>query len=147
MSERPETVDSTAEEVPNEDLIREAAEASFDETVGHDVADADEFKPEGRELVVAGDRDVYRVMDRADEIQILDEIQTRPIKEMVYSFQQGGGGGKVTDLSYGGVRRGGAHAQSQQVHGDQGVGRPAADRGRVRGGGQELLPRDRVRGG
>lgn len=96
-----DAVETTAEEIPPEDLIADAAAQAF-EPQGHDVSDADEFKPPAGELVVTQDRDVYRAMDRADEQQILDEIQGRTLREMVYSFRSGGQ--QVTDLSYGGVR-------------------------------------------
>jgi hypothetical protein len=101
---REKPVEGTAEEIPVDESVAEAAAAAGLTPRDVDPAEADEFKPLPGDLVVRGQDDIYRVMDRADEIQILDELQTRPIKEMVYSFSQPGGGGKVTDLSYAGVR-------------------------------------------
>lgn len=93
MAKTEEPIEGSAEEI-----VAAAEEA------GLEAHDADEFKPAGAELVVAPGRDVYRVMDRHDEEQILDELQGRPVGEMVYSFSPSGGGKAVTDLSYGGVR-------------------------------------------
>jgi hypothetical protein len=106
MSDEPETVDAEAVEQPelsSEEQIARAAEAAAATGMfAGDVSDADDFKPAGRELVVTPDRDVYRVMDRADEIQILDELQGRALEAMVYSFSSGGQ--QITDLTYAGVR-------------------------------------------
>lgn len=63
---------------------------------------ADAYKPSGAELVARDRDDAFRVMDRADELQILDELQGRALETMVYSFTQAGQ--KLTDLSYAGVR-------------------------------------------
>jgi hypothetical protein len=55
---------------------------------------------QGGELVVRLDdpqNDVFRVMDAYDEAQILDELEGRPSKKMVYSFDGNAG------LSYSGV--------------------------------------------
>jgi hypothetical protein len=90
MSDEPEVVEQAPLEP--EQVIAAAAE------------EAEEFKPAKGELVVTPERDVFRAMDRADEIQILEEIQGRALDVMVYSFTPGGGGAKVTDLSYAGVR-------------------------------------------
>jgi hypothetical protein len=62
---------------------------------------AEDFKPTPGELVVRDRDDVFRVMDRADEEQILEELQGNLLKTMLYSFSQGGS--NVTDLSYAGV--------------------------------------------
>lgn len=105
MSAAEEPVEGTAEEISDEETIREAAVAAgLEATPAPDPADVAESRPLPGDLVVRGTDDVFRVMDRADEIQILDELQTRPIGEMVYSFSPAGGGAKVTDLSYAGVR-------------------------------------------
>lgn len=45
--------------------------------------------------------DVYRAMDRADEVLILDELMGRALDTMVYSFEQDGH--LVTDLTVAGV--------------------------------------------
>ncbi len=104
MSEEPETVDAEAVELSSEEQIAAAAKAAAETGMfaDPDPHDADDFKPAGRELVVTPDRDVFRVMDRADEIQILDELQGRALEAMVYSFSSGGT--QITDLSYAGVR-------------------------------------------
>lgn len=106
MSEEREeepVVDAEATEIkePPEPTLEETVAAAA-EKAGLEVNDADDYKPSSTELVVAPGRDVFQVMDRADEIQILDELQSRPIKEMVYSFTDAGK--RTTGLSYGGVR-------------------------------------------
>jgi hypothetical protein len=67
-----------------------------------DAEAVEESKPQDKDLVVRGaaldPQAPYRVMDRHDEKQILDEIVGRQIDVMVYSFD-----GK-TDLSYAGVQ-------------------------------------------
>lgn len=63
----------------------------------------DDYKPPEEALAVdvVDPRDVYRAMDRNDEVMILDELMGRAIAAMVYSFESGG---KLqTDLSVGGV--------------------------------------------
>lgn len=67
-----------------------------------DVVDPDDFKPEPQALVALDPDDAFRAMDRADELQILDELQGRALEVMVYSFTQQGK--RLTDLSYAGVR-------------------------------------------
>lgn len=59
----------------------------------------DYYRPE--DLTVASGEDVFRVMDAADEDQILSELQDRLTGIMVYSFEQDGQ--KITDLSYEGI--------------------------------------------
>jgi len=83
--------------------VQDGAEVEFI-TVGGTMVpkDADEFKPPPTELVALDAQDAYRAMDRADELQILDELQGRALEVMVYSFSQGGK--RLTDLSYAGVR-------------------------------------------
>jgi len=66
-----------------------------------DATDADEFKPDATDLLVADLDDLPRAMDRADEVMILDEIQGRALANWVYSFEVGG---KLqTDLTVHGV--------------------------------------------
>ena len=59
----------------------------------------DDYKPPESALAVdvVDPSDVYRAMDRHDEVQILDELMGRAISAMVYSFED------KTDLSVGGV--------------------------------------------
>lgn len=65
-------------------------------------ADPEDFKPPAEELMVREDEgDLYRVMDRADEALILEEIQGNTLATMLYSFPQGGS--VVTDLTVHGV--------------------------------------------
>lgn len=70
-----------------------------------DAEAVEESKPLPKDLVVRGaavdDQAVYRVFDRHDEEQILDELVGRQLATMVYSY--GSGANKVTDLSYVGV--------------------------------------------
>lgn len=60
-------------------------------------------KPTAIELAVdpRDPTDVYRVMDRADEVLILEELQERALETFVYSFEQGGN--RLTDLTVAGV--------------------------------------------
>lgn len=67
-------------------------------------SDADDFKP-GADLMTVDEsepQDVFRVMDLADEEQILDELQGRALEVMVYSFTPRNGK-RQTGLSYWGV--------------------------------------------
>jgi hypothetical protein len=62
-----------------------------------------DFAPASEELMVREDEgDLYRVMDRADEALILEEIQGNTLATMLYSFPQQGN--VVTDLSVKGVQ-------------------------------------------
>ena len=79
--EPPKTVDGTAEALPD---------------------DPEDFKPSGADLEVAVPEEVFAVLDRHDESQILDELQSRLLDVTLYDFPQDGG--RVTDLSYAGVR-------------------------------------------
>lgn len=66
--------------------------------------EAEEFKPSGRELVVrdpADPNEVFSVLDRHDEEQIVEEFQRRALKVMLYDFEQGSK--QMIDLSYQGV--------------------------------------------
>lgn len=71
-----------------------------------DAVAVEESKPLEKDLVVRGaavdPQAVYRVLDRHDEQQILDEIVGRQLSVMLYSFKQGGK--QLTDLSYAGVQ-------------------------------------------
>lgn len=62
--------------------------------------EAEDFKPP--EIVLAVDSadpaDVFRAMDRADEVAILDELEGRAVDTMIYSFDD------KTDLTVVGVR-------------------------------------------
>jgi hypothetical protein len=64
---------------------------------------ADQYKPEAAEIAVQPDdpQGPMVAMDRADEAQILDEIQGRALGAMLYSFEQAGS--TLTGLSYAGV--------------------------------------------
>lgn len=90
-----------AGEVKELELTEPEIVADEDVTVADDI---DDYKPSAEMLLVDPDdrQDVFRAMDRADEVQILDELAGRAIKAMVYSFEQKGGG-LMTDLSVGGV--------------------------------------------
>lgn len=85
-----------------EAAIEEQPELEPEAVIAAVAEEAEEFKPPARDLVVTPERDIYRVMDRADEQQILEEIQGRALDVMVYSFESGGK--QLTDLSYAGVR-------------------------------------------
>lgn len=65
--------------------------------------DPEDYKPPEVALAVddRSEADVYRAMDRADELLILDELQGRVIKTMVYSYESKGE--LITDLSVYGV--------------------------------------------
>jgi hypothetical protein len=69
--------------------------------------DPDDFKPAPAELAVADvahpEADVFRVLDRHDEAQILEEMQSRVLDVTLYDFP-GEGGSRQVDLSYKGVR-------------------------------------------
>jgi hypothetical protein len=95
------------EKVPERETVGQEEAAPVPEVVDGQVVpeeagDADDFKPEPSALVAVDHEDAFRAMDRADELQILDEIQGRALEAMVYSFESGGR--KLTDLSYAGVR-------------------------------------------
>jgi hypothetical protein len=73
-------------------------------------------RPEPAELVVRPDvpEDVYRAMDAADEMQIMDALAGRPSEVMVYSFK--GKDGKLqTGLSYEGVAEAVREMNSRRV--------------------------------
>lgn len=63
----------------------------------------EDFKPPEVSLAVdtRDSADVYRAMDRNDEVLILEELMGRAIKTMLYSFEQGGT--LMTDFTVGGV--------------------------------------------
>lgn len=65
-------------------------------------ADPEDFKPAGGELVVQVPEEVFTVLDRHDESQILEEMQRRVLEVSLYDFPQGGS--RLIDLSYSGVR-------------------------------------------
>lgn len=99
----PESPPEPADGVPAPDPAPEEAEGGSEaQEAAPEIADADEFKPPAAELVALDSQDVFRAMDRADELQILDELQGRALEVMVYSFSSGGK--QLTDLSYAGVR-------------------------------------------
>lgn len=65
----------------------------------------DDFKPQAPDLVVTDPDDaneVFRVLDRHDESQILDALQERVLDESLYDF--GEGRNRKVDLSFSGVR-------------------------------------------
>lgn len=62
----------------------------------------EDFKPAPTDLEVRGPEDVFRAMDRADELLILDEIQGRALEVFVYDF--GKGKQRKVDLSVAGVK-------------------------------------------
>lgn len=67
-------------------------------------ADADDLRPAGAELVVADPSDeheVFLVLDRHDEDLIVQELQRRVVKTMLYDFTQAGS--RLVDLSSKGV--------------------------------------------
>lgn len=68
---------------------------------------AEEYKPGAHELVVTdlGDeQQVFVVLDRHDEQQIIEEFQRRALRVMLYDIPAKGGSGKrAIDLSYAGV--------------------------------------------
>ncbi len=68
--------------------------------------DPDDYKPPEEMLAVdvRDPQDVFRAMDRNDEVMILDELMGRAIAAMVYSFESPRNSGKfLTDLSVHGV--------------------------------------------
>lgn len=67
-------------------------------------ADPDDFRPPAQELVVgpgADEHELFRVLDAHDEDLILQEMQRRALKVMLYDFEQSGS--RLVDLSYQGV--------------------------------------------
>jgi hypothetical protein len=74
--------DPNADQPPGPITMEEVA----GELVPADVSDADAFKPPETTLAVVSDDDVFRAMDRADEMLILDEIQGRALDTWVYSY-------------------------------------------------------------
>src|SRR5437868_754435 len=80
-----------------------AAEPQVDALVDRALEHADEA-PSGTDLVVRNPTDrleVITVVDRHDEAQIVEELQRRALKVMLYSFPMDGA--EVTDLSYLGI--------------------------------------------
>lgn len=64
--------------------------------------DPEGSKPTEADLTVRDREDVYRAMDRADELAIIDEIQGNALEVFVYDFQNRGQ--RFTDLSITGVK-------------------------------------------
>jgi hypothetical protein len=92
--------DPTQEEVPP---AEEPIEGHAEEVPLADGETPADFAPASEELMVREDEgDLYRVMDRADEALILEEIQGNTLATMLYSFPQQGN--VVTDLSVKGVQ-------------------------------------------
>ncbi len=83
----PEVIDGEAEEIPDEETIE----------------DPELSKPPAAALAVdiRDSQDVYRAMDRNDEVMILEEIQGRALDTFVYSFKLAGK--LTTDLTVSGV--------------------------------------------
>jgi hypothetical protein len=86
-----EVIEGEAQEVP----VDGAEEATNEEI--------EAAKPTAVELAVDPNdpTDVYRKMDRADEVLILEELQGRALQTFVYSFESGGK--RQTDLTVAGV--------------------------------------------
>jgi hypothetical protein len=87
-------------------LEAEIAEAQNPVSAPAEVVDVDpeDFKHPGRDLVVAPGaerHEVFEVLDAHDEDLILEEMQRRALKVMLYDFPQDGS--RVIDLSYQGV--------------------------------------------
>lgn len=91
----PEVIDAEAEEVPVDDGPLDPSEASPEEI--------EAAKPDAVAIAVdpSDPADVYRAMDRADEILILDELAERALDTFIYSFESGGN--RMTDLTVAGV--------------------------------------------
>jgi hypothetical protein len=64
--------------------------------------EADEYKPQGEELVVSQDRTVFEVMDAHDIEQMIDSMQGRLLDVSLYDFESGGQ--RMVELSWKGVR-------------------------------------------
>lgn len=86
-----------------------AAEQPPSETVTEEAREPDEAKPSPTDLVIPSGLSpdetrtaVVHAFDRADEEQILDELQNRMLEIYVYDFSDGGR--RYVDLSYAGVR-------------------------------------------
>lgn len=88
----PETIDGEAEELP---LEADPEGASAEEI--------EAAKPSAVDLAVdpLDPADVYRRMDRADEVLILEELQGRALQTFLYSFSNRGA--RMTDLTVAGV--------------------------------------------
>lgn len=90
------------------DAERAQSEAENAEPIEGEVQEVEEGPlagwqlPAGADLVALDETDAYRAMDRADEAQILAEIEGRALDVMLYSFKDGNK--ELTDLSYAGVR-------------------------------------------
>jgi hypothetical protein len=92
--------DPTQEEVPP---AEEPINGTAEEVPLAEGETPSDFAPASEELMVREDEgDLYRVMDRADEALILEEIQGNTLATMLYSFPQQGN--VVTDLSVKGVQ-------------------------------------------
>lgn len=87
----PEVIDGEAQEVPLDDVDSATPE------------EIEAAKPTELEIAVdpALPADVFRAMDRADEILILEELQGRALQTFVYSFESKGK--RQTDLTVAGV--------------------------------------------
>lgn len=95
----PEVIEGEAEEVPIGNLGHAGVDASDDATP----EEIEAAKPTAVEIAVdpRDEVDVYRAMDRADELLILEELQGQALQTFVYSFESGGK--RMTDLSVAGV--------------------------------------------
>lgn len=95
--------DEQAAPPPPEEIDGEAEEIPLDTSEQATPEEIEAAKPTAVELAVdvADPNDVYRVMDRADEVLILDELQERALDTFVYSFTSGGQ--RQTDLTVAGV--------------------------------------------
>lgn len=66
------------------------------------LAAPEDFQPPAGELVVSDPDEVFSVLDKHDESQILDELQGRIMDASFYDFPKDGH--RIVDLSYRGVR-------------------------------------------
>lgn len=69
--------------------------------------EAEDFKPSPADLVAAGPDDTHGtlvVLDRHDELAIIEEFQRRALEVMLYDVPKGGD--RLIDLSYAGVNEG-----------------------------------------
>lgn len=95
--------DGSMVEITSDGTVREVTEVDDRPAPVEVDADPEEFKPPEVALAVdtRDSTDVYRAMDRNDEVQILDELMGRAIKSMLYSFEQKGQ--LLTDFTVAGV--------------------------------------------
>lgn len=64
-------------------------------------ADPEDFEPHGRDLVIAEPVQTFAVLDRHDELAVLQELKRRGVKRLFYDF--GKGSDRKVDLSIYGV--------------------------------------------